>query len=958
MASFSSLGFCGRLASVKWVAFLAFICQGAGDEDKSQKVRSIDFSILGRSVAQQPGAGRCARDFHPCSGSRTWEGQAYTYTTEQTNIWNIPTLEFLLSGSPAATNYLANMPFDFKGSLDSSWLDPRDDVWCVHYDSQAGRTRNVLATPDANDVYTGVGPLSPGFGFNINFGSMFGLELAMGTRLGDSTGAPVFLFKSDRGGTTLGNDWRPPVAVSKRGGVVGINYTNTVARFSEFLDGLDADLADDGVINAYGNATAYRIAGVVWFQGWSEQFNDGPYTAAQMQAEYAENLKDLIYSIRLADARIPGNVGFVVGESSDQSPTINAARISAVDDLNREIPGSAVYFDSAQTKSVDWGNNDFGAPFTADFGFHFHARAENYLEIGWKAGGAVIDSGFLGESEVLYLGFPTVNTLAFNQAEVAATINDDAEQVYIVWDTIDHGTDDVGDWPGVSDLGAWLGGAGEIAVTLGALAEDTTFFYRFFASSGALGIETWSPSGTFTTPFENPPPLFGAPGNTPATTDSTTIDCELTRAASTSTQVVWAFADQGETGAAGWASAPGGGSADLGATAVDTLVSYTIGGLEAGSGYVVRLIASNDFGTVWSAPLLFRTAREADDWVLTAYYDFEPDGDPYDDPAGDSADDLVVQFNPAVSADTAPEAKGSTQSAIFDGNSALSTDAYSTDLGPDPSAYTIMFWVKGRDIDQENNNTRLMTTRVLPDGTYTGVNFWQVEGFGNDGANGDKMNLRMNGPGFGTNNWFQPDAINALARSDQGESEADWHHVAFVVSSSGHSTDQGAFGFTFVDGVKVGGEYGGPHADWDGKDLSNQTGQLIIGGHLETAGNRAFTGLLDDVALFAGIVPDAEITAIANGLKSPGEFLRRQPEFEITAIEVLSDGQIQLTWNSEPGAVYTIFWGTDLSDLSAELGNDYASGGETTTAIVDNPTVSPEDPDGSPELFLRVGKNP
>jgi hypothetical protein len=237
------------------------------------------------------------------------------------------------------------------------------------------------------------------------------------------------------------------------------------------------------------------------------------------------------------------------------------------------------------------------------------------------------------------------------------------------------------------------------------------------------------------------------------------------------------------------------------------------------------------------------------------------------------------------------------------------------------------------------------------------VNTWQVEGFGNNGANGDKMDLRMNGASFGTNNWFQPDAVNALAREDQGETEAIWHHVTLVVANSGNTSDGGVFGFTYVDGIKIGGEYGGPNPDWDGKNLANQAGQLIIGGHAENAGTRAFTGLLDDVALFAGIVPDSEISAIATGLKSPAGFLIDPTPFEITKVRVLPDKRIELTWNSRPGAIYTIYWSTDLADFGGDVGDDYASGGEETTATIDNPTISPEDPDGSPKVFLRIGEN-
>ncbi len=891
-------------------------------------------------------------------GQSNMEGQAYTYTSAQTDTWNIPTLEFLLSGSPAADAYLAGMTLEFKGDLDPSWSTARDDVWAVHYDSANGNVKDVLPTADPGGLYSGVGPLSPGFGVNTNFGSMFGPELALGIRLGDLTDSPIFLFKSDRGGTTLGNDWRPPSAVAKRGGSVGSNYTNSLVRFREFLDELDADLGDDGRLNAYGDATSYQVCAVFWFQGWNEQFDDAPYSAAQMQAEYADNLQDLIYSIRAADDRIPGNLGLLVGESSDQNAALNAGRIAAVDALNSEIPNSAAYFDSAGTKDVNWGDNDGGVPFSTNWGYHFHARAESFLEIGWRAAGAVLDTGFLGDGAPLYFGFPRTVEAGFDSAELAVAINADADGVVVVWDTEDRGNASVGDWPNSSDLGAWTGGAAELGATLGGLMEDTTYVFRFFAESSALAASAWSGLGTFTTPFENPPPLLGEPDHTTPTTSGTEASCALLRADADATGLVWAHQDQGETDAATWAGAAGGGSVALGAAAADTDLNHALTGLDASAQYVLRFFATNAFGTVWSEPLTFRTARDPDDWAMTAYYDFEPDGDPYDDPAGTFADDLVGRHNPALSDDVSPLARGSTQSAIFDGDSALFTDAYTTDLGPDPNAYTIMFWVKGRDIDQENNNTRLMTTRFGPDGSGTGSNSWQIEGFGNNGANGDKMDLRMHGSEFGSNNWFQPDATNALAREDQGETEADWHHVAFVVSNSGHSGDGGVFGLTYVDGSRVGGEYGGPNADWDGSALGNHLGQLIIGGHAENAGGRAFTGQLDDIALFAGIVPAAEIAAIAGGEKSPAGYLAEPTSFAITSIRMLPDQQIELTWNSKPDAHYTIFWSGDLADgFEGDVGDDFESGGDSTTVVFDNPTTHAGNPEGDPTVFFRIGEN-
>ena len=255
--------------------------------------------------------------------------------------------------------------------------------------------------------------------------------------------------------------------------------------------------------------------------------------------------------------------------------------------------------------------------------------------------------------------------------------------------------------------------------------------------------------------------------------------------------------------------------------------------------------------------------------TITAYYDFEGTGaDRFDDPAGAFADDLDGQFNPVFSADT-PGALSGSQSASFNGNSALFTDAYSTDLGPDPNAMTIMFWVKGEDILQENDNTRLMTARVNPDGSSAGNLSFQVEGFGNDGKRGVRMDMRaLNG----VDNMFAPDArsgsVGALANTGQ---TVEWHHVAFVWANSGDPGDGGAYAQTYFDGVSVG--IHSEHSSWDGLNIANPSGQLILGGHAENAGNRAFTGLLDDVALFAGVVDASDIAAIAAGNLSPAAFI-------------------------------------------------------------------------------------
>jgi hypothetical protein len=194
-----------------------------------------------------------------------------------------------------------------------------------------------------------------------------------------------------------------------------------------------------------------------------------------------------------------------------------------------------------------------------------------------------------------------------------------------------------------------------------------------------------------------------------------------------------------------------------------------------------------------------------------------------------------------------------------------------------------MFWVKGRDTDQENNNTRLMTTRYKPNGSGTGVNTWQVEGFGNSGSRGDDMDMRANN---GTA-LFTDDAklgsIGALANTGQ---ETVWHHVAFVFANSGDPDDAGAYTKTFFDGVSLGVK--SQDSSWDGYNIANHEGQLIIGSTGETGGGRDFTGLLDDVALFSGIVSDEDIAAIAAGTLSPASFLADKGPLDLTDFAIFA----------------------------------------------------------------------
>jgi len=271
----------------------------------------------------------------------------------------------------------------------------------------------------------------------------------------------------------------------------------------------------------------------------------------------------------------------------------------------------------------------------------------------------------------------------------------------------------------------------------------------------------------------------------------------------------------------------------------------------------------NIMKTIYSVSAMLALLAPIHAATVTTFYDFEGTGaDRFDDPAGASADDLTGGQASAVFSSDTPGGFAGSQSISFDGSYTLSTSAFTNDLGPGANAFTVMFWVKAADLDQENNNTRLMSTVTDASGNPA----WQVEGFGNDGSRGDRLNLRIQNKPSGFGNWFTPNATNALARSDQSETVV-WRHVAIVNSNSGSASDGGAYAETFVDGVTVGVLDMDPQ--YDGFTIGNTAGRLTIGGPGPNDGSRDFTGLLDDVALFDGVVSDADILSIANGTLSP-----------------------------------------------------------------------------------------
>ena len=716
--------------------------------------------LAGLLLSLAPVANAAVLNVYLLAGQSNMEGQTYTYNSTETANWNVSTMEFLLSGSPAATAYLANLPFGFKDSLDAGWLNPRNDVWAVHYYSGNGTVKDVLPSRNPADIVSGIQPLMPGFGVNTNFGSMFGAELGMGIRLGNALQSPVFLFKSDRGGTTLGNDWRPPSAVAARGGVVGPEYVNTMARFVEFLDALDADLADDNVLNDYGNVTGYVVAGVFWLQGWNEQYDDSPYTGAELQAEYADNLKDLIYSIRAADARIPNDLPLVIGESSDQNAVLNAARQAAVTQLNAEIPGSAAFFDTDNMIGVDWGDNDRGEPFSQGWGYHFHARAENFLEIGWKAAGSVLDNGFYLEDTSDDVDPPTPDPMTWASVPAAigsssitmtATTATDSSGVEYYFTCTTGGGNDSGWQP--SPVYEDTGLTPETAYTYTVTARDKSTNQNTTAASTGESATTDAPDVTLPTPD----PMTWA--TVPYATSHASIAMVATTASDPSGVEYYFTCIAGGGNDSGWQDSDS--YTDLGLTP-NTQYTYTVIARDKSVNQNATAASTAESATTEDAPPI--TAN------LEGYWPF--DGDALDG-SGNGHDGTLVNAPGYTTGklDQAIDLVGPSDQYI--------TAALPTSISP---PWTVSVWVNKQGEPQNYGASGLLDGGYDPDPDQTTWYGLRLESY----KSGDPSKVGMCEYGADTHNSYWDYAVTT----------GEWVHLVFI------GTDAGAT--LYADGVSQG----------------------------------------------------------------------------------------------------------------------------------------------------------
>ncbi len=188
--------------------------------------------------------------------------------------------------------------------------------------------------------------------------------------------------------------------------------------------------------------------------------------------------------------------------------------------------------------------------------------------------------------------------------------------------------------------------------------------------------------------------------------------------------------------------------------------------------------------------------------------------------------------------------------------------------------------------------------RMPDDGTSDPRGIFDFSGNGGDGvqslynANADFFAFRVDIPG----------AANALVQiSPFPESDA-WHFVVATYDPDGDVE-------VHIDGFGVDGSaaaVGGGVV----QDASPYLGAFNVGA---APAPRGLGGELDDFAIYAGILTEAQIEGLFAGTLSPAGFLPREAPFAITRVE-RSDGRDTVYWPSAPGGIYSVWSSLTLED--------------------------------------------
>ena len=192
-----------------------------------------------------------------------------------------------------------------------------EDVWISSVDTAApGRERH--------------GRLTAGYGASGR-GLKIGPELTFGIYMKQHVDEPILIIKTAWGGKSLNTDFRPPSAgpyefnaqelenlmkqgkdiAQARAGrakMTGQYYRLMMEHIKKVLGNIKR------VYPAYDAKAGYELAGFVWFQGWNDMVDRGPYPNRAQPGGYAQYSEVLVHFIRdvrkgLSAPKLP----FVIG---------------------------------------------------------------------------------------------------------------------------------------------------------------------------------------------------------------------------------------------------------------------------------------------------------------------------------------------------------------------------------------------------------------------------------------------------------------------------------------------------------------------------------------------------------------------------------------------------------------------------------------------------------------------
>jgi autotransporter-associated beta strand protein len=317
-------------------------------------------------------------------------------------------LRHMLNQNGNRFGYLADPANPVGGN--PGWLT-RSDVTVTYWTGTAGENNiPMLAVPKRPGKFD----LDPFWG-NVGEGSRMGPEYAFGLVVGSQLADQVLLIKYAYGGKSLAVDFRPPTAVSQRGGAVGPFYTGMVSRVNEVLNNLST------YCPSY-TGGGYEIAGFAWHQGYNDRINPGYAT------EYEANLVNLIQDIR-NDFNTPnlpvsiGVTGMANADSSVDALKVIAAQMAVANPaVHPQFAGTVA---TVETRDLDFGNA-LGA---SDEGYHWNWSATSYFGIGERMGLAMMNllAGQSPAKDILTFTIPgqTSSIISGNSIQITVPVGTD-----------------------------------------------------------------------------------------------------------------------------------------------------------------------------------------------------------------------------------------------------------------------------------------------------------------------------------------------------------------------------------------------------------------------------------------------------------------------------------------------------------------------------------------------------